>query len=57
MSYKMRIRTSEEGDWVEISIDGEVVYTGHSFSHCFLKELLTPCGFEVTSERIPGEEF
>jgi hypothetical protein len=55
--HQLHIRTSEEGDWVEISVDGKVVYEGHEFAHCFLNELLEPLGFEVTSEEIPGEDF
>lgn len=55
--HRLHIRTSEEGDWVELSVDGKKVFEGHSFAYCFLDELLEPFGWTVTSEEIPGEEF
>lgn len=54
---EIKIETSTEGDWVEVTVGSEKVMQGHSFSVMHLEQVLKHLGYSVTKSEKSGEEF
>lgn len=46
------VRRWSSGDWVEVIVDGETVYEGHSVPDFIWEGLLEDCGVVVSHEEV-----
>lgn len=56
MNYYIELRGSEDGDWYQLIVNGEVFAEGHSIPPRSWLKLLEVFGAETKQTWVPGED-